>query len=844
MTPEQYARVREIFLAARDADPAQQADYLRAACGDDADILAEVRSLLASAARARTFLQTPALGEHFVMAGPESLARDSAPHAPSSTAGRRAIGHPEQIGQYRILDVLGEGGMGVVYRAQQENPRRVVALKVIKPGVESPETIRRFEHECQVLGWLQHPGIAQVYEAGTAEAGYGPQPFFAMELVQGQPLAQYAHAQRLGIRARLELLARICDAVHHAHQKGVIHRDLKPGNILVDEAGQPRILDFGVARATNADIRAATLQTSVGQLLGTVGYMSPEQIAGDPSALDTRSDVYTLGAILYELLTGRVPVDVSRRTLPEAARAIVEEEPEPLRLANRSLRGDIEAIVSKALEKDKRHRYQSASDLAADIRRYLSDQPVSARPVTAIYQLRKFARRNRALVVGLLTTGLALIVGIVGTSTGMVRAQRAEREARSAAAKAGAISYFIGEILGAVEPGREGRDVKVFEILDQAAAALDNEWSEHPEVEAALRLRLGTSYYRLGLYEPARTQLRRALELDQRIYGANSPEVAKTLSTLGTLMHVMGDYGEAEALHRAALDIRRRKAADADLANSINNLAALLHFQGRYDEAEQLYRETLALQRRVLGTEHAQIAATLNNLGAIYRQRGDLARAEQLHRQALPIYARTLGERHPDYVTCLGNLAVIMERQDRLDEAEELYGQVLELRRELLGPDHSQVGTTLNNLAKVCMRRGEYGRAEELYREALAVCQRAFGEEHPQTAAVYGNLAKSLLEQDRRAEAEAHGRQAVDLATRTLPAGHWSIGVLQAIHGTTLLRLGQYEQAETVLLQAHAALTAARGPQYERTREVAERLVELYEAWGRPAQAAEWRSPE
>jgi non-specific serine/threonine protein kinase/serine/threonine-protein kinase len=329
---------------------------------------------------------------------------------------------PSNVGSYRILRLLGEGGMGVVYEAEQDYPRRTVALKIIKSGLTDPKLIRRFEHELLVLGRLQHPGIAQIYEAGTAETGFGPQPYFAMEFILGLPLLEYADAHQLSIRQRLNLIAKVCDAVYHAHQRGVIHRDLKPGNILVDESGQPKILDFGVARTTNSDAWM-THQTDLGQIVGTLAYMSPEQVLGDPLELDTRSDVYALGVVLYQVLAGRLPYKVSTR-LPEAVRAIREEEPTPLRTISGAYRGDIETIVGKALEKEKTRRYSSAAELAADIRRYLQDEPIMARPASTVYQLQKFARRNKALVLGIAAVFAVLIAGIIVSTREAARANR------------------------------------------------------------------------------------------------------------------------------------------------------------------------------------------------------------------------------------------------------------------------------------------------------------------------------------------------------------------------------------------------------------------------------------
>ena len=319
---------------------------------------------------------------------------------------------PETIGNYRIIRVLGEGGMGVVYEAEQESPRRTVALKVIGAGIAKPSLLRRFEHEAQILGKLDHPGIATIFEAGTFDAGAGPQPFFAMEMVKGLPLTDYADDKMLGTRQRLELLARIADAIQHAHQKGVIHRDLKPGNILVTDDGQVKILDFGVARATDRDIQTLTLQTDIGELIGTIPYMSPEQAAGDPDELDIRSDVYALGVVAYELMAGRLPYDIGKKMIHEAVRVIREDDPTPLSSINRVFRGDVEIIIGKALQKEKDRRYQSASEFAGDIHRYLNNEPIVARAPSTWYQLSKFSKRNKALVGGV---AAVLVVSMIGT---------------------------------------------------------------------------------------------------------------------------------------------------------------------------------------------------------------------------------------------------------------------------------------------------------------------------------------------------------------------------------------------------------------------------------------------
>src|SRR5262245_22142553 len=406
-------RVEELFDQAIDLDPARRAAFLDEQCGGDADLRAAVEEFLrldGQAQEAETLLRSPLSGLR-----PPAV----------------ATAHPA-VGRYRVLRLVGEGGMGSVYEAEQDRPNRCVALKVIRPGLLSPALLKRFEQEVEILGRLGHPGIAQIYEAGIAEDG---QPFFAMEFVRGLPLDEYARSRSMTVADRLSLVARVCDAVQHAHDQGVIHRDLKPSNILVDETGQPKVLDFGVARATDADLLTGGALTQTGQLLGTPSYMSPEQLASG-SAIDHRADVYALGVMLFELLAHRLPSQVADRPLAEAARMIVEQDPPRLGSINPELRGDVETIVAKALAKEPARRYASAADLAADIRRWLASEPILARPPSAMYHLRQFARRHTGLVGGVLATGAALILGLVGTivfAVGEARQRdQAEQNARAA----------------------------------------------------------------------------------------------------------------------------------------------------------------------------------------------------------------------------------------------------------------------------------------------------------------------------------------------------------------------------------------------------------------------------
>ncbi len=444
--------------AGRRSRPGARGAFLDEHCASDLDLRAAVEELLQFDAEVQSepeFLQSPA-----------AAVRATLPLAPE-------LRLPTFIGRYRIVRGHGEGGMGTVYEAEQDNPRRTVALKVIRAGYASAELLSRFRHEAEILARLQHPGIAQVYEAGIGEDG---RPFFAMEFISGMPLDEYARGQGLSPQARLELLAKVCDAVQHAHDKGVIHRDLKPGNIVVDASGQPKVLDFGVAHVTAADLLTTAGRTQAGQLLGTLSYMSPEQVAADPAGLDGRSDVYTLGVILFELLAQRMPYQLDRLPAHEAARVIQEQEPSRLGSMDTHYRGDVEIIVAKALEKVKSRRYASAGDLASDIRRYLRGEAILARPASALYQLRKFARRNKALVAGVSGIIAALLVGTV---VSILFALRAAENARVA---------------------NERERVATYESYRARIAAAVAAISRHDVADAARQFERGTGgFTRLGM---------------------------------------------------------------------------------------------------------------------------------------------------------------------------------------------------------------------------------------------------------------------------------------------------------------------------------------------------------
>ena len=453
----------------------------------------------------------------------------------------------KRVGQYHIKRVLASGGMGTVYEATQEKPRRVVAIKLMKQGIASKSALRRFEYESQILARLRHPGIAQIYEAGTHRDDSGTVPYFAMEYIPNAlSLTKYAKDKKLSTREKLDLFTQVCDAVHHGHQKGIIHRDLKPGNILVDSNGQVKVIDFGVARGTDSDMAVTTLQTDIGQLVGTLQYMSPEQCVADPHDIDTRSDVYALGVVLYELLAEKLPYKISSKQIFEGTRIIREQQPTNITTIDKTLKGDIETIIYKALEKDRERRYQSTIELSQDIRRYLGGEAVIARPPSIVYQLRIFARRNKAFFGAMAAVFVVLLGGVIVSSAMYLRSEENRLIAEVETTKAQSTLEFMGGMFQSVDP-TEGGAVDIQSMLDEAARKIDaGAFAGQPEIEAWVRRTIGITYTGLLAFDEAEHHLNTALRINRRVLGEEHPETLQSGYYLGKLLHARTKSHEAE----------------------------------------------------------------------------------------------------------------------------------------------------------------------------------------------------------------------------------------------------------------------------------------------------------
>jgi serine/threonine protein kinase len=759
MDAKRWAVIESLYHSALAKEPGERSSYLAAACAEDPTLQKEIESLLGYA---DAQLSSPAQGSPMaeLLDKVEGIETSDRVEMARTTVDGTSAAVPAIIGRYRILRLLGEGGMGAVYEAEQEHPRRTVALKVIKPGLTSRELLRRFEQESQALGRLQHPGIAQIHEAGTADSGFGPQPYFAMEFIRGESLLEHAKAHKLNTRQRLELMAKVCDAVHHAHQRGIIHRDLKPGNILVDESGQPKVLDFGVARVTDSDAQA-TRQTDVGRLVGTLAYMSPEQVLADPLELDTRSDVYALGVILYELLAGRLPYTISC-SLAEALHTIREEDPARLSSINRNYRGDIETIAAKALEKDKARRYASAAGLAGDIRRYLADEPIVARPPTTSYQLQKFARRHMALVGGVVAVFVVLLAGIIASTWEATRALRAEEVANAESATAKAVNDFLqNDLLAQASASVQARpdtkpdpDLKVRTALDRASAHIGGKFEKQPLVEASIRQTIGNTYRDLGLYSEAQRQVERAIYLRRRVLGNTHRDTLSSMYQLAALYLLQNKYAEAESLDSEVLEAQQRMLGERD-PDTIYTMIGLAEAQWsqrtqrKLGPAETLFLKALSLSRRVLGEDHRQTLTIMGDLGPLYVNERKWDEALSILTKALEIRRRVLGEEHPDTMATTYNLGTISMYYGKYREARPLLVKARELHSRILGEDHPNSMMSAGALGTFYLYLGEYKEAESVDTKVLETRRRVFGNEDPLTlgtaillAQIYTNLAR------------------------------------------------------------------------------------------------------
>ncbi|HEY9509234.1 MAG TPA: serine/threonine-protein kinase, partial [Verrucomicrobiae bacterium] len=766
-----------VFTEATQLAESERAAYLERACGGDRELRKRVETLLQAHDRVGDFL------EH---AQPKSTE--------ARLGGFMAEKLGDRIGRYKLLQQIGEGGCGVVYMAEQEEPvRRRVALKIIKPGMDTKTVIARFEAERQALALMDHPNIAKIFDAGATESG---RPYFVMELIRGIKITDFCDENSLPPEERLQLFVQVCLAIQHAHQKGVIHRDIKPSNVLVTRNEQgvalPVVIDFGIAKATtNQRLTDKTLFTAFEMLIGTPAYMSPEQAGLANVEVDTRTDIYSLGVLLYELLTGATPFNAEallKAGLDEIRRVIREQEPdfpstrlsklteadlttvaqcrhtEPPKLI-RKVRGDLDWIAMKALEKDRTRRYATANGLAFDVQRFLANETILARPPSTFYKLRKTVLRNKVLFGGIVVIAGLLITGLIIVSASLAKERQARLKAETETIKSRQVTQFLEDMLQGVGPSvAHGRDTAMMrEILDRTARRVGSEMTNQPVVEAELRSIIGRLYQEIGNYEAAEKMHRAALTINRKLFGPASSESAAALNDLSYALFKEGQLAEAETASAEALDIRQQifGSEHRDVAASLNSLAVIYRHQRKLTDSESLSRQSVEIRQKLFGRQSLEVADSLHNLAIVLIDEGRKIESETTARELLAIRRKLLGSEDPLIAAALQDLAYVTGINGKSAESESLQQEALAMQRKLLGDAHPDVSISLSTVGERLRQQGNFGDAHAVLSSALSIQRKLLGDDSPAVLASLGSLALTLEQENQWPEAEAAHREAL-----------------------------------------------------------------------------------
>ena len=836
--PGKWHEVDRIFAEALDRPPTERPAFLDAVCAGDPALRQGVERLLAADARSSGILERPP-GERLRLALEDREEGGS-------------------LGPYRLLRRIGGGGMGAVYLARREDDqyRRDVAIKVLRSGLESSEALHRFLAERQILARLEHPNIARLYDGGRTEDG---RPYLVMELVDGLPVDEYCDRHRLTVDRRLDLIQKICAAVQYAHQNLLVHRDLKPGNILVTPKGEPKLLDFGIAKRLAPEHDSTLQETRTGVRLLTPSYASPEQVRGD--AITTASDVYSLGVILYELLAGRRPYQLPADRPYEIERAICEQEPERPSLAlfrperpsadeiagsrrtrpvtlDRRLRGDLDNIVLMALRKEPQRRYGSVAQLSRDLERHLQDLPVAARPDTLRYRTQKLLRRHRTAAAAAAAV-VVLVAGFVASLLAQGRQLAQERDKARYA-----LSFLVGTFKQADPYHTRGEQLTAREILDQGTDRISRELAGQPDVQAAVMDAVGEVNLGLGCYDEAEPLLERALTLRRQALRPDSVEVAESLEHLAALKRERSATAQAESLLRQALAIHRRRQGDGDLA-----VSRILTQLGRIalerketspqadSEAEALYREALAIARQVEGPEGPTVAETILALAELQGVRGSYAEAERLFREGLAIERKALGDRDPRLYRDQGSFGTALIEAGKYKEAETVLRRCLEAQRKILGREHPDVAHTMNNLSMALHNQGLLAETEAVQRELLALARSQYGPRHWRVALVLGNLAANIQSQKRPREAIPYLEEALEIRREALGEDDPLVGQAFLLLAGVHRDLESYSEALRLAQQALTIVEKADGPDHPHVAFVLREIGKIYLSQHRYAEA-------
>ena len=765
----------------------------------------------------------------------------------------------QAFGAYTLVELLGAGGMGSVWLARRNDGHfeGTAAVKLLSAALLGAEGAARFRGEGTILARLKHPLIAQLIDAGVSEVG---QPYLVLEYVEGETIDQWCDHRNLSVASRLRLFLDVLTAIAYAHSHLVVHRDLKPSNVMVSTEGQVKLLDFGIAKLLEADTGDGppTAVTLAAGRAFTPAFAAPEQVLGE--RVTTATDVYALGALLYLLLSGRHPTGPSTAAPAAVLRAILETVPDRLSDAvderaaqrastperlRRELRGDLDTIVAKALKKRPEERYVSVTAFAEDLRRYLRQEPILARPDSFAYRTGKFMRRNvRSLAAA--AAAVLILIAVVAFYGNRLADER-DRE-RAAAQKAAQVSEFLTGLLSNADPyeAADRREPTVRSLLDLGAARVRKDLATQPELKREMLTLWGRIYERRGAYELALPILAEAVALGRTLGGGPSRELAQSLNDLGVAQGKKAQWDRARATLEEALSMRRKVLGEehSSVAVTESELGRVFFDQGRLPEAETHFRSALAIRLKVLGPTDHETATSMSDLGLLLRDKGDRAGAEALLRETLELTRKSRGPKHPDVATALGNLALIVNERGDPAAAEAMFREALAIGQASMGKDHPANAQRFSNLAGALRLQGKLAEAEAMAEAALALSRPALGRDHPGVSRQEVGLARIYLEEGRPAAALALLLHVLEVQKRSYTADDWRLGITESLLGATYTRLSRFPEAEPCLLRAFELLpveTGSEGPKVREGRANLARLVALYEAWGRPEKAAPYR---
>jgi serine/threonine-protein kinase len=824
-TPEYIERLQDLFEQALERAPEDRDAFLRSSVPDDEGLRNEVHALLAAHHSGDGRLSSPVV-------------------APDPWIGKK-------VGAYEITRLIGVGGMGAVYegrRADEEFNKRV-AIKFLHQQVSSADAVRRFKAERQILASLDHPGIAALIDGGVTDDG---QPYFMMEYIDGQPLTEWCDEHRLSIRERLPLFQQVAAAVQSAHQALVVHRDLKPGNILVTTDGRVKLLDFGIARLLPPETEGERPPSTLSLVRSfTPDYAAPEQVRGDKAG--TGVDIYALGVVLFELLTGQRPFQIRDQRLSEIERMICEtpapapstriNDARPEKLGERSVSkvrsqvaGDLDAIVRMALRKEPARRYGSAELMSRDVSAYLNGHPVSGRPDGFGYRMRKLIGRRKLETAAVSLAVISLVAGLIGV---MIQARRVEAQRQ----RATQVTDFLTTMLGSADPASLGKDVTVREVLDSAAHRADT-LAGTPDLDAQIRNVIGNTYMALGEFETAEAQFKKALAAHKKRSPDGDDKTAVAYTRQSHALEYLGEYARADSVLQIASALFERHPQKDPLDNALflDQRARILARLGKMSESEPLFRQALDLQLKFAPKKDSLLASSYANLGFAMAEQGKLPQAESLYVEAIAAGRRAFGPVHSDLAALMSPYAAVLDRANKPEKADSVYRETLEMRRKLLGAEHPEYAWTMFSYADFLLGRNRYAEAAKWCREVLNLRGKTLPDSHMAVSTAMSVLGRSMDGMDSLADGEHWLRESLRLRKQSLPEGHWLILSSESILGAHMVVARRFEDAEALLLPAERKLVEARGEEAPVVNDVRKRIVALYKAWGKTAEAGKWEA--